>query len=221
MRIFALSAGVLFSVNFAEISAQSPKSDINIEKKDLYITGFGPFYDFDKDGELDRNPTQDVIEYFKEQGYRAEVLKVDYKKSTNRLEKIIKRRKPKLIISLGVSSNADFIDLSTAANNEYYTRNLDKIIEKVQKIDEDLGKKMPLDVDDLDYICECWDENKISFYKDENPGYDQCNYLLFRGISLTKDVDTKYFFIHVPYDIYSNRGIFLNLEKAIESLIDN
>ena len=221
--ICILGLGLFFGVDSVGMNAQTSRGDAKIQKKDFYITGFGPFCDSDKDGKLDRNPTQDVIEYFKGRGYNAEVLKTNYKKSTNRLEEIIKEYNPKLIMSLGVSEGVDSINLSMAATNRYHLKKkgFGRRLRGFNKIDKSLDKIIFLNKNDLSYVYKHWGNDNISFKEEWYSGNIECNYLLFKGIDFTKDIDTKFFFIHVPYDVYSNHEIFLNLERAIESLVDS
>lgn len=231
MGVLVLSASLLFGVNSVKISAQSlenrvaiedrlsdgegarVKNSVDIFKKNIYITGFGPFLDSDADGKKDKNPTQDVVRYFKSQGYNAEVLEANYRKSTKRLKEIIEKYNPKIIVSTGVSYCADSISLPISANNKYWKKE-----KRIKKIDKNADEKIDLDSNLVKEICNVWNENGILFRLEEDSGDIECNHLFYQGINLTKDTDIKFYFIHLPRDIYFDKEKLSNLEKAIKLL---
>jgi len=155
----------------------------------IYVTGFGPFQG------VSINPTQDVVEDLASLGYAAEVLDVDFDLAPAALERIIEQNQPKVIISLGVFREDVPLAVSVKSGD------------------------LSLSYDDLDHLENRFEEHGVRYVIEHNAGTYVCNELLYTRLNLTENnPDTRFYFFHVPLDIYSNEDRLKNLMSAIRAL---
>lgn len=222
-RLKPLALGLILSATtitaFSRCETLKPESNNekadHIFKKRIYITAFGPFKDYQ------RNPTQEIADYFSQKGYSTEVLEVDYHKAPERLRQIIANDKPDVIISLGFSKNISRLTLSATAKNVMSSDSPDnsgRIHENV-KINDKLPETLLINRQQFKSFTKKAKEAKIDYFIEFNSDTFVCNSLSFAGIAETKRNDkTLFYFFHVPQDIYSNPRQLENLEKLIQML---
>lgn len=187
------------------------------ENKDLFLTGFGdsPY--------TKNNPTRILMTYFSIKGYNTAVLDADYDKAPSSLDEIYNKVKPKKIVSLGVSRNPCDLGVLIVAKNLMHASKPDNSGKcyLFKKIDSSFPKKIYLPEKNVQRLISIFEKENINFKIDSIPGTYVCNSLLFRGINLSKEKNVKFYFFHVPYDIFEDKNKLNNLERAIESIARN
>lgn len=174
------------------------------EKQDVYITAFGP------DSIYPINPSQDMAKHLSGLGYKTEILPVDYGEAPMRLREIIKNERPKIVVSLGLNElmRAYFM-VEVNANNQ---------LPWLQKIRENVGDRIELPALSLEYLQKRFESSGVTYSLSYNAGILQCNSLMFEGLMSTMNSRTKFYFFHVPRNIYTNSAKRDNLVKAIAAL---
>jgi pyrrolidone-carboxylate peptidase len=207
-----ISRGILYTT-FIGLSIFNP----NWKKDSILITGFGdsPY--------TPNNPTKELMQHFSKKGYKTCVLNADYEEAYQNLNEFYYNLKPKKIISLGVSSKPNYINVSINANNLMHASKPDYSgnIHNKDTINKSLPSRLSISNEDINNLAVNFDKNNIKYKLDSIPGTYVCNSLLFRGINLSKEKGVKFYFFHVPYDIIINKDKFNNLEKAIEVICEN
>lgn len=184
------------------------------EHKKPVITCFGPF------GGYKRNPTQDIADYLRQEGYKTFVLDVDYEDSAQQLENIIKEEKPDTVISFGVSPFPEYLNVSIKAKNVMSAKIPDSSgdIYDGKPIDDNVDETRSLEDEDVKYIKDIFDDKGIKYVVETDAGTYVCNSLLYNGIKLAEKNDIRFYFIHVSDDIFSDKEKLKNLEKAVHAL---
>jgi len=183
----------------------------------IFITGFGPF------GSYNQNPTKDVAVYLRSKGYNSQVLDVDYEDAPKALKRIYESKKPKIIVSMGVSLYAENLNVSIVGQNTMSASIPDASgdVYHEKKINPLLPDRNTIPQYDLTFIQTRFQQSNVNYEIERDAGTYVCNSLLFNGISLTENnPETKFYFFHLPSDIYSNKDKLKNLERGLEALIE-
>ena len=70
----------------------------------------------------------------------------------------------------------------------------------------------------IKYLKERFDAAGVNYGISGTSSISECNSLLFHGTVLTLNSRTKYYFFHVPADIFTSERKRDNLVKAVETL---
>lgn len=220
-----LSMATAASMNpiFSRLELLASEREQASPAKGVHITAFGPY-----EG-LAINPSQEVAEHLSVLGYPITVLPVDYDNAPIILRHIIKSN-PRVVVSLGLDGgsvyNPDYyFNVEIVANNiRYgyvrYTGDVLTYLRIDRKIMEHVIDRVSMPTSSVEYLQDKFDALGIKYKLSTSAFISQCNSLLFEGIMSTLSSMTKFYFFHVPRDIYANSAKRDNIVRAIETLAE-
>lgn len=161
-------------------------------KKKL-LTGFEAF------AGNDSNPTQDLMAELHELGHQTLVLPVSFQKSWDGLLGIIKKEKPKWVISCGVAAKRETIDLERVAINfmDASIADNDGVLVQEEKISPHTPASYlsSLPLNDWQKSLSHNFPVKVSL----SAGSYVCNYLYYQLMHHRNQYQYQCIFIHFPY----------------------
>jgi len=166
----------------------------------ILLTGFEPF------GGLRDNPSARVADSFNGKtigryDVAAHTLPVTFKGAPERLEQLVTKFEPELLVCLGLAGGEKAIRLERQANNQVDFRISDNAGEVVQGCVRDDGPDCYMSNLPLDSIRDVLQRNNIPVRVSDSAGTFVCNSLMYSALNLCNRADrnTMCGFIHLPY----------------------
>lgn len=191
----------------------------------IVITGFGGFHN------NPNNPTQDILNLLPKSIYGNEIIPVElpvvYNKSFNKLQEVIDKEKPELVICLGLSQRAVGIAVERVAINliDVSIPDNDGNLIQGEPIKQD-GKNAYFSTLPIKKIVENIKEKNTNAYISNTAGLYVCNNIMYNLLYYIdkNNLNIKGGFIHVPltHDYNKDKNYFsLGIDEILEGIIDS
>ena len=202
-------------INFNQVTLQATSGSIS-DTPIVFVTGFGPFYIYDV------NPSELIAESLNNSTIddaliKGFVLPVDFEDSVDTLIQYIEEYNPILIISLGLSPQAKYIEVEKIAINlKQEEINSKWAIPKILDLTGPFIRLSTLPVKEI--VKEIQKEN-INSHQSFSAGLYICNALFYGTLGYIKEnnLSIKYGFIHVPL-LKSQSSSGMELEQMINAV---
>jgi len=213
--MFCIAILILISPLISFISFTSSSSS-NINTPLVLVTGFGPFHIYDT------NPSELIAEYFNGSNIegafvRGIVLPVDFEDSVYTLIQYIEQESPDIIINLGLSPPATFIEIEKIAIN-LKQEGVDTRWE-IPKVIDPNGPFIQISTLPTKDIAKEIQNNNINSYQSPTAGLYICNALFYGTLCYIKEnnLQIKSGFIHLP-PLPSQNSDGMELDQMIQAI---